>query len=128
LLERIERAVMGLISPSLAYELIGREALQPFQTPAKIVGGDRVGKVTFELSVVVIVVAANGGILDRAVHSFDLPIRPRMRRLGQPVLDIEIGAGRLTGIAPPEVIGSVITNAIQRNVIGFDAIDVAPVA
>jgi hypothetical protein len=31
--------------------------------------------------------ALNGRVLDRAVHPLDLAVRPRMVRLGQPVLD-----------------------------------------
>ena len=41
-----------------------------------------------QLGVVVVVVALDGGVLDRAVHAFDLAVGPRMIRLGQPVLDV----------------------------------------
>jgi hypothetical protein len=37
--------------------------------------------------VAVVVEALHGGFLDRAVHSLDLAVGPRMVRLGEPVLD-----------------------------------------
>lgn len=36
-------------------------------------------------------------ILDRAVHAFDLSVRPRGFGLCQPVLDVELGASELGG-------------------------------
>ena len=40
-----------------------------------------------ELVVAVVVEPLHGGVLDRAVHSLDLTIRPGMFHLGQPVLN-----------------------------------------
>lgn len=40
-----------------------------------------------ELIVAVIMIAFDGGLLDGAVHAFDLAIRPRVFNLGQAVLD-----------------------------------------
>ena len=40
----------------------------------------------------------DGGILDGAVHALDLAVRPRVARLGKPMLDIEFGAGELEGM------------------------------
>jgi hypothetical protein len=39
----------------------------------------------FELLVTVVVITLDGGLFDRAVHSFDLPIGPGMLNLGKPV-------------------------------------------
>ena len=46
-----------------------------------------------------VVEALDGGVLDCAVHALDLTVGPRMAWLGQPVLDVEIGAGGLEGVA-----------------------------
>lgn len=40
-----------------------------------------------KLIVAVVVVPLDRGVLDRAVHAFDLAVGPRMVRLCQPVLD-----------------------------------------
>ena len=66
-----------------------------------------------ELFVVVIVEAFDGGILDRAVHPFDLAIGPGVLDLGQAVLDpvlfaahvehvCDEGCGRAVGVARRE--------------------------
>src|SRR5687767_1895578 len=54
------------------------------------------------LSVAVVVVASHRRVLDGAVHPLDLPVRPWMQRLGQPVIDVEVGASRLEGVAAQE--------------------------
>ena len=43
-------------------------------------------------------VAFDGGVLDRAIHSLDLTIRPWMLRLRQPVVNIIGGAGIFEGM------------------------------
>ena len=52
-----------------------------------------------QLVVALVVEPLDGGILDGAVHALDLTIGPRVSRLGEPVLDIELGAGELEGVA-----------------------------
>ena len=46
-------------------------------------------------------VALDGGFFQRAVHALDLAIRPGMVGLGQPVLDLVVGAGAIEGMAAP---------------------------
>ena len=78
----------------------------------EIIGGDEVAQMSSQLIVGFIEVAFDGGVLDGAVHSFDLPviryvIRRRLavplfpkgrRRYGEPILDTgrreHEGAGR----------------------------------
>ncbi len=48
---------------------------------------------------VVVVEPLYGCILDGAVHPFDLTIGPWMTRLGEAMLDVEIGTGRLKSMA-----------------------------
>jgi len=54
--------------------------------------------VLFELIVAVVMIAADGGFFQRAVHALDLAIRPRMLRLCEPMIDIALGAGALKGM------------------------------
>jgi hypothetical protein len=56
----------------------------------EIASGDEAGPVAFDLFVIVILVAFNGGILDLAVHPIDLSIGPWMFGLGRRLLDIEL--------------------------------------
>ena len=46
----------------------------------------------------VVMVALDGRVLDRAVHSLDLPIGPKVPRLGQAMLDIAAGTGKLEAV------------------------------
>ena len=63
-----------------------------------------------KLGVVVVVIAFDGRIFDRAVHALDLPVGPGMFDLGEPVLDAifaaahvehvgEVGRGRAVPVA-----------------------------
>ncbi len=47
----------------------------------------KVGKVSFELIVSIVMVALDGVVLNRAVHALDLAVRPWMLDLGQPMFD-----------------------------------------
>src|SRR5215213_2199847 len=53
-----------------------------------------------------VVEALNGRLLDGAVHPLDLPIRPRVSRLGQAVLHIGLGAGEFEGVGAKELLAS----------------------
>ena len=50
-------------------------------------------------------VAFDGGVLDRAIHSLDLTIRPWMLRLRQPVVDVALRAGVFEGVRPNGLCG-----------------------
>jgi hypothetical protein len=82
LLERVEFESFWLGSPAFADVFVGCEALQGLQPPSVVVGGDEVGKVSFELIVSIVMVALDGRFLDRAVHALDLAIGPGMLDLG----------------------------------------------
>jgi hypothetical protein len=53
----------------------------------KIVGSGKLGQTPFELLMIVVVEALDGGFLDGPVHPLDLTIGPGMLHLGQAVLD-----------------------------------------
>lgn len=87
MLERIEIESLWLGGPAFADVFVRREALQGFQPPSVVVGGDEVGKVCLELIVSVVMIALDSRFLDRSVHALDLAIGPRMLDLGQPMFD-----------------------------------------
>ena len=98
-MERVESEAFWLGRPSLADELVGCEASQRLEAPTEVVGCDEVGEVLSELVVADVVEALDRRVLDRSVHPLDLTVGPWMAWLGQPVLDVEIGAGRLERVA-----------------------------
>ena len=51
----------------------------------------------------VVVVSAHGGFLERAVHSLDLAVRPRVVGLGQAMLDVVAGAGQFEGVSAEDL-------------------------
>jgi hypothetical protein len=59
-------------------------------------------QVCSQLVVGLVEVAFDGRVLDGAVHSFDLPIGPRVLGLCQPVIDVVLGAGVFEGVRPNE--------------------------
>jgi hypothetical protein len=61
-----------------------------------------------------VVVAAHRRFFDRAVHPFDLAVRPRVVRLREPVLDREVGAGELERVATERLAG--VSHASERRV------------
>jgi hypothetical protein len=83
----IESESFRIVCPDFADVFLGCETSEGLETPAVIVVVDEVGKVALELPVVFPVIALDGRFLNRAVHTFDLPVRPRMLDLGQAVLD-----------------------------------------
>lgn len=80
--------------PLVADELVGRETLERLQSSPEVVGVDEVGKMLFELRMIVIMEALDGRVLDGSVHALDLPIGPWVLHLGQPMLDAVPVAGR----------------------------------
>ena len=67
-------------------------------------------EVGFELLVAVVVVALDGGFLDRAVHPLDLAIGPGMLDLGQAVLDAVFPAAHV------EHVGDVLSGWRRRRI------------
>jgi hypothetical protein len=69
------------------------EAPEGLEASAEVVGGDEVGEVLPKLIVAVVVIAFDRRFLDRPVHPLELTIGPGVPRFGQPMLDVEVGAG-----------------------------------
>ena len=57
-----------------ADRLVRRHALKGLQPPPEVIGGPEIGEVSPELIAIVVVVTLYGGVLDRAVHGFDLNV------------------------------------------------------
>ena len=52
----------------------------------------------FELLIIVVVIAFDGGLFQGAMHAFDLAIRPGMARLGKALLDASLLTGIIEGM------------------------------
>ena len=61
--------------------------MQGLQPAPIIIGVDEVVEVCGQLGMAVVMVALDGGFLDRPVHPFDLSVGPGMLDLGQAMLD-----------------------------------------
>jgi hypothetical protein len=101
-MDRVQLEFFGRISLAFADELVWCQAFECFETSCKVAGIDDVSEVLTALVVSVIMIAVNGGLFDRAVHAFDLAIRPGMFDLGEPVIDAVVGASALKGMAPEQ--------------------------
>src|SRR6185312_2827964 len=78
---------VGFLGPYFADVFEGREALEGFEPPPIIIGVDEVVKVGVELPMAFVMIAFDGGVLDRPVHAFHLAIGPGMLDFGEAVLD-----------------------------------------
>lgn len=107
-MERVKNEPLGLCCRDLADVFVGCEPLESLQATSKVVRLDEVVKVGLKLAVSLVVIAFDGCFLDRAIHSLDLTIRPRMLDLGQSMLDAVLPAcaaeDMLKGIAIPRTI------------------------
>ena len=81
----------------------GGEALQGLEPAGVVVGIEEQGEVAAEFVVARVVVARDGGFLERPVHPFDLAVGPRVVRLGQAVLDAVLGAGEFEGMGAEDL-------------------------
>ena len=91
---------MALGSPGIADEFVWGEASEGLEASGEVVGVDEVTQVGSQLLVGIVEVAFDGCVLDRAVHSLDLPIGPRVLGLCQPMVDVVLGAGVFEGVRP----------------------------
>src|SRR5438876_7170683 len=91
--------------PLLDDKFVRRQPSEGFEPPAEIVRVYEVRQVLFELIVAVVMVALDGGFLDRPVHSLDLAVCPGVFDFGKPVLDVMFTADTIedveTGIYMP---------------------------
>ena len=109
----IEIESLRLDCPLLADELVGRKAFECFQPSTEVVSVDKVGEMLSKLVMAVVVIPFDGGFLNRAVHSLDLTVGPRMIDFGEALFDAilsaslvenvrRIAGGRAIGVARRE--------------------------
>lgn len=98
----IEGESFGFGSPAFTDELVGREALEGLQSSSEVVRLDEVLKMSPQLGVVIVMEALDGRVFDRAVQPLDLAVRPGVLRLGQPVLNVQLGTGVVEGMSAEE--------------------------
>jgi len=96
----IDAESLRLFCPDFADKLEGREALQGLKPAGEVVGVYGVGEVSSELVVGLLVVSLHRRFLERSVHSLDLAVGPRMARLGEPMVNVQLGAGVFEGMRP----------------------------
>lgn len=110
---RVECESFGFACPDFADVFEGCEAPECLEPASIIIGVDEAVEVGLELPAVVVMVAFDGGLLDRAVHPFDLVVGPWMPDFGEPVLDAilltvhiehvgDVGGSRSVGVARRE--------------------------
>jgi len=104
--EWIEPELIRVFCPAFADVFVRREASERFQPFSEVVGREEIGEVAAKLVVAVVMIAADGRLFQRAVHAFDLAVRPGMLGFCQPVLDIVFCAGVLEGMSPDEFASS----------------------
>src|SRR3546814_4356190 len=87
-----------LFGPELADVFVGGEAFESLEPLGKVVGGKEICEVRPQPVVAAVVVAANVGLFERAVHAFDLNAGPWVVRLGEQMVDARFGASKLEGM------------------------------
>ncbi len=93
---------LRIILEGAAEELVRGETGEGFEAFGEVVGVEESGEVEGELTVAPVVVGANGGLFDRAVHAFDLAVGPGMVGFGEAVVDVETCAGEFESVGSEE--------------------------
>jgi hypothetical protein len=91
---RVEPEALRFACKYLADVLVRGEAAQGLEPAGEVVSGEEVAQVAPQLVVGVVVIAPDRRVLERAVHAFDLSVRPGMARFGQAVIDVILGPNR----------------------------------
>ena len=100
MVERIQSESSGLLCPELANTLEGGQAAETFEALREIVGIEERGEVRAKALVSLVVETPNRGVLDGAVHPFDLAVRPGVVEFGEAMVDAELGACQVKGVSP----------------------------
>ena len=98
---RVDCKSFRLDYPYFTDVLIGGEATQGFEAVAVIVGIGEVVQVRIQLGMTVVMIAFDGCLLDRAVHTLNLTVGPWMLRLGKVVFDIMAPTSAVEGMTTP---------------------------
>ena len=82
MMERIKPKAFWLLLPTLADVFIGSKPPKSLETFSKVIGGKELREMLLELLMRLVVIALDRRFLDSAIHSLDLPVRPRMIDFG----------------------------------------------
>ena len=88
----------GALCPGSQIGLVGREPAQGLEPLGEVVGIEEGCEMRSQLVVAVVVIAPDGGVLERAVHALDLTVGPWVVRLGEAMLDVVLRAGVVEGV------------------------------
>ena len=89
-----------VVGPRVADAFVGREPSKGLEPLGEIIRFQEGGEVFPELPVGVVVISPDSGVLEGAVHSFDLPVRPRMAGLGETMFDGVLAADAVKLVQP----------------------------
>jgi hypothetical protein len=96
--ERVESESFGLFCPELTNTLKGSQASETLEAFCEVVGVEERDEMRAKAVMRLVVKASDRGVLDRAVHPFDLTVGPRMIEFGEAMLDAELGAGQIKSV------------------------------
>src|ERR1700694_4685387 len=102
--ERIQSESLRLLCPELTDPLKGCEPTKTLQALGEVVGIEERGQVCSQALVGVVIEPSDRGVLDGAVHSFDLPIGPRMFEFREAMLDPQLRAGEVEGMGAKRLV------------------------
>lgn len=101
MLERVDGKSFWLLCPYSPNVFVRRETLQGLEPSGEVVGHQEAVRMRFELGVRGVVVPVDGCFLQRAVHAFDLSIRPRVFWFREPVFDPMLVAALIKHMGDP---------------------------
>src|ERR687884_682728 len=98
---RVDLERSRVLCPGLADGLNGGSPSEPLEVLGKVVSRDEGQDVGLQALQGLVVEDLHGSLLDRAVHPLSLTVRPRVIRLGQPVLDAVLAADPVEDVPHP---------------------------
>src|SRR5438874_2520071 len=93
--KRIESEPFRLFCPELTNPLKRREAAKALETLRKVVRIEEGGDMRAKARVGRVEEPSDRGVLDRAIHPFDLTVGPRMVEFREAMVDAVLGAGEV---------------------------------
>jgi hypothetical protein len=94
---------LGFLLPAGADERVRSKTSESFEALGEVVGLQEGGEVLAQWGMAIVVISTHGGLLDRAVHAFDLAVGPGMVGLGQAVINVVAGTGGFEGMSTEDL-------------------------
>ena len=105
MVEGIQSESLGLFCPELTNPLERREAPKALEPLRKVVRIEEGGHMRSKARMRGVEEPADGGLLDGAIHPFDLTVGPRMVEFREPMVDTVLGARVVKGVRPKALMG-----------------------